>query len=96
VGRLEVKAFLSAVADFSYRIKGYVPLSPDGELYLVDCVGEQVRIAEKPVGTSYPGITDKENVPEPSFVVIGQGAIPPIEDIQRTWKQFLDVDVEIS
>jgi G3E family GTPase len=87
VGRLELKAFLSAAAAFSYRIKGYVPLSPEGELYLVDCVGEQIRIADAPG----KGITQK-----PSFVVIGQGAVPPSDDVRRVWKQFLDVAVEIS
>ncbi len=96
VGRLELKAFLSASADFSYRIKGYVPLKPEGELYLVDCVGKQVKIAENPVGTSFSATSDKEGAVNPSFVVIGQGAVSPSEDILRTWKQFLDVGVEIS
>ncbi len=87
VGRLELKAFLSAAAAFSYRIKGYVPLSPGGELYLVDCVGEQVKIADTPA---------EEGRPEPSFVVIGKGAVPPSDDVRRSWKQFLDAGIKIS
>lgn len=87
VGRPELKAFLSAAAGFSYRIKGYVPLSPGGELHLVDCVGDQVKIADSP---------EKGAGRKPSFVVIGQGAVPPSDDVRRTWRQFLEVEAEVA
>jgi G3E family GTPase len=89
VGRAELRAFLSAAADFSYRIKGYAPLLPDGARYLVDCVGEQIKIAET-------AASKKEGkLPEASFVVIGKGAMPPSEDIRRAWNKALDGEVEI-
>lgn len=86
VDRADLINFLTAAGAFSYRIKGYAPLLPEGKLHLVDCVGEDVVVA----GTA----ADAD--PASGFVLISKGAVPPAEDVQRTWKAHLSVPVIID
>ncbi|ADK81853.1 CobW family GTP-binding protein [Sediminispirochaeta smaragdinae] len=84
----KLHAFLIEAKRFAFRLKGYLPLAPEGLLHLVDCSDSQISIRPATFGTG--------GKREEGLVVIGKKLAPPNQEVITGWKQQVGTDIYIE
>jgi G3E family GTPase len=96
VDREKLLAFLEASESYAWRVKGFLPLLPDGKIHQIDCVGSQISVKE----ASGEETAEKRMAREPAIkngiVIIGKNAFPPAEEARSWWKKTVDQECTIN